>query len=152
MPQLTDYHQQFQIRWADLDANGHMRHSAYLDFPAQVRIAYFNDHGYGLAAMQRLRLGPVLFSEQIEYRREVRDNEKITVDVGLMGLSENRKHWLLRHQVFRADGDLAALLLCRGAWLDLDQRRICAPPDDLYEALAQMPRTDDYSVIGGNGG
>ena len=32
------------VGWGDLDANGHMRNTAYLDKAADVRMYYFADH------------------------------------------------------------------------------------------------------------
>jgi acyl-CoA thioester hydrolase len=147
MSQLSAFHRRFEVRWADLDANSHMRHSAYLDFPAQVRVSYFNSHGFSVRKMQELGVGPILFNESVEYRREVRDSELIDVDVALIGLSENQKHWYLRHQIFKESGELAAVLLCRGAWIDLNARRVCAAPDGLYQSMLVMPRTDDFEWI-----
>lgn len=147
MNQLARYHHQFEVLWSDLDANGHMRHSAFLDFPAQVRVAYFNHHGFSLARMQELRIGPILFSESVNYHREVRDCERLMVDMVLTGLSENRKHWGIRHRLYKADGELAGVLDCRGAWLDLDRRRTRPAPAALHQALEVLQRSDDFQLI-----
>ena len=147
MSSLSSFHHRFEVRWAELDANGHMRHSAYLDFPAQVRIAFFNEHGFNVAQLQKLRIGPVLFNEFVEYRSEVRDSELIDVDLALVGLSKNKKHWCIRHQIFKSDGTLASVLNCRGAWLHMDERRVCAAPDALYAAVEAMPKTEDFEWI-----
>lgn len=147
MSSLSGFHHRFEVRWAELDANGHMRHSAYLDFPAQIRIAFFNEHGFNVRRLQEMRIGPVLFNEYVEYRREIRDSEFIDVDLALMGLSKNKKHWRIRHQIFKEDGVLASVLDCRGAWLHMDERRVVAAPDALYEAIEKMPRTEDFTWI-----
>ncbi|MFO0488582.1 MAG: hypothetical protein ACK5ZY_09960, partial [Cyclobacteriaceae bacterium] len=34
-----------QVRWSDIDQNRHLRHSAYYDYGATVRIACFSQHG-----------------------------------------------------------------------------------------------------------
>ncbi len=136
------------VRWSDLDPNGHVRHSAYLDYAAQVRIAYFASCGFDLKVLAGRRIGPILFSETIEYRRELRDNETVTADLWLRGLSANRKHWRIGHRIFKAGGVLAAELDCRGAWLDLETRRVAVPPADLLTALEALPRAADFAEIG----
>ncbi len=143
----TAYKHTFEIRWADLDPNAHMRHSAYLDYGAQLRIAYFSEYGYPIDRMQRENLGPLLFTEKASYLREIRPNELITVDLALTGLSENRKHWGIRHQIFKSSGELAGNIDCRGAWLDLLKRKVIVMPDALYQLMRGMPRSDDYMTI-----
>lgn len=143
----TNYTHTFEILWADLDPNAHMRHSAYLDYGAQVRIAYFSEYGYPLERMTKENLGPLLFGEKVSYLREIRPNEIITVDLAVTGLSDNHKHWGIRHQIFKASGELAANIDCRGAWLDLQQRKVVVMPDELYALMYGMPHSEDYAVI-----
>lgn len=143
----TRYTHTFEIRWADLDPNAHMRHSAYLDYGAQVRIAYFSEYGYPLQRMSAENLGPLLFAENVIYLREIRPNEIITVDLAITGLSENHKHWGIRHQIFKSSGELAANIDCRGAWLDLQQRKVVIMPDELFRLMHGMPHSDDFATI-----
>lgn len=124
-----------------------MRHSAYLDYGAQVRIAYFSEKGYTLDRMSEESLGPLLFTENVSYLREIRPNEIITVDMALTGLSENRKHWGIRHQIFKSSGELACNIECCGAWLDLRERKVIVMPDALHQVMHDMPHSDDYAVI-----
>src|SRR5690349_13204881 len=49
------------LRWADLDPNGHVRHSVYYDWGAMVRLTYLERHGVGVAWMGQHAIGPVLF-------------------------------------------------------------------------------------------
>src|SRR5579862_1300117 len=102
----TTYAKTIEVRWADLDPNGHVRHSAYADYGAQARIGFLAEHGFGLGQFQKLRLGPILFREDLKYFKEIRANERINVTVEVSGLSPNRKHWRIRHRVLRGDGEL----------------------------------------------
>lgn len=147
-PTPASYHRQYEIRWADLDPNGHVRHSAYLDYAAQLRIAYFSEHRYPLKRIMGDAIGPVLFSENISYLRELSASELITTDLALTGLSENRKHWGIRHQVFKQSGELAASVDCCGAWMDLNARKVVVMSDELYEMMAGIERATDYELIG----
>ena len=38
--------QTYTVRWAELDPNGHMRHSAYADFAADQRVHWLTGAGY----------------------------------------------------------------------------------------------------------
>ena len=145
--QVQPYTLDMRVRWSDMDPNGHVRHSAYLDYAAHIRICYFEESDYPVSRLDQERIGPVLFSESIDYRRELKSAEKISCDISLVGLSKNQKHWLLRHHVYKASGELAAILNCRGAWLHLDNRCVIPATNDLYASLLQLQRTDDFEWI-----
>ena len=49
-----------QVGWGDLDANQHMRNTAYLDRSADVRMMYFLDRGFSMREFEKLRFGPVV--------------------------------------------------------------------------------------------
>ncbi len=137
----------FPIRWADLDANGHVRHSVFFDLGAQARITFLEREGFGVARMQEVRVGPVLFTETAQYRNEVRSGEQVTVAVELTGISANLKHFAMRHRVVREDQSIACIIDCRGAWMDLDARRVVPAPDALFAVLERMPRAADYAEL-----
>lgn len=134
-------------RWVDMDPNGHVRHSAYLDYSAHARIHYFDGNGYPLSRFASERIGPVLFSEHIDYRRELGSCESVHCDMVIAGLSENRKHWLVRHHIVKADGAVAAVLNCRGAWLDLDKRQVVPAPEALFTSLEKLIRAADFKWL-----
>lgn len=143
------FQREYDVIWADLDPNGHMRHTAYMDYGAQVRLAFLDAHGFTMSRFQKLMVGPVLFREYTDYIREVRANEHITVTLELTGLSENHKHWAFRHKVYKQNGELAAVINVRGAWLSLSERRIVPAPGELEQAVAQIPRAEDFAPITG---
>lgn len=144
--QVADpYRREFQVRWADLDPNGHLRHTAYMDYAAEARVGLLNDSGFTLERFQKLRLGPVLFREETRYLHEVRANERISVTTELSGLSANGKHWRMRHRIFKADGSLACVVNVQGAWLDLATRKIVPAPAELQNAMRKVPHTQDFA-------
>lgn len=65
------YEQMLFASWGDMDFNGHMRNTAYLDKAADVRLMFFAAHGFPMAEFVRLRLGPVVMKDEVEYFREV---------------------------------------------------------------------------------
>lgn len=142
-----EYAREFEVIWADLDPNAHMRHTAFMDYGAQLRLAFLAERGMTMDELNRLGVGPILFREETDYLGEVRAGDRIRVTVELTGISDNRKHWGIRHRIFRGDGEPAAVINCRGAWMDLSKRRVCPAPDALYEALDAMPRSDDFRII-----
>ncbi|HSC47832.1 MAG TPA: acyl-CoA thioesterase [Gammaproteobacteria bacterium] len=141
----ASYTKTLEVRWADLDPNGHVRHSAYADYGAQARIAYLTEHGFGPTQFQKLRIGPILFREDLKYFREIHANERVTITVEVSGLSPNRKHWRFRHRILRGDGELACIIDCQGTWFDLTARKVISAPADLNSVMEHMPRSQDFT-------
>lgn len=136
-----------KVMWSHLDANMHMRHSAYADFAAQARIVVLDRLGLDLKAFQHLRIGPILFREELTYLREVGINEHLKVTVELTKSRPDGSRWSIRHEVFREDGVKAAVINVDGAWLDLGKRKLTGLTDELIEQFNRLNRSDDYEEI-----
>ena len=130
----------YRTRWADMDPNGHMRHSAYADYAADQRIILLAAWGYDIKEFARLRLGPILFREETVFRKEVHIGEEIRVDSRLLSVNEDGTRWSILHTIYKADGRLAATVTVDGAWLDLEKRKLTTPPDALTAAFRALPR------------
>jgi acyl-CoA thioester hydrolase len=135
-------------RWGDMDFNGHMRNTAYLDAAADVRMMYFASEGFPLAELQRRRMGPVILHDELDYFRELHLLEPVRVTLAAAGASEDLSHFLLVNEFFRGGDELAARVTSRGGWLDLRTRRFAPPPADLAVAVRRMPRSDAFQTIG----
>ena len=136
----------YRTRWADMDPNGHMRHSAYADYAADQRVALLARWGYGVARFAQLRLGPILFREETKFLKEVGIGEEIRVDGRLVSMRADGSRWTIRHTLCKADGRVAATVTVDGAWLDLDRRKLTVPPADLTAAFAALPLFEADSV------
>lgn len=133
--------------WADMDFNAHMKNTAYLDKAADVRQMYLIEHGFPVSEFRRLGIGPVVMKDEVEYFKEVGLQEQITVTYALAGHAGDGSRFLLRHEVLRPDGKLAARVTSAGGWLDLDARRLVAPPPALFAAMDSLERTSDFVVL-----
>lgn len=143
---METFTQKITVRWADLDPNGHVRHSVYYDYGAQARVALLEKRGLGLSWMAKHMIGPVLFREQAKFLRELHMSEEITIDVQMGGLSDDGRKWRIVHEIRRGD-ELCAVLDMDGAWLDLRARKIVVPPDALSHAFEDLPRTENFEVL-----
>lgn len=133
--------------WGDMDFNSHMRNTAFLDKSADVRMMFFAEKDFPMAEFMRLRIGPVIQKDEIEYYREVKLLEELTVTLTVAGLSEDGSRWFMRNEFFRPDGKLAARVTSTGGWLDLNTCKLAAPPEKLLEGLRELPRTDDFQTL-----
>ncbi len=142
------YNQEFHIRWADLDPNGHMRHTAYGDLCAATRFAYLESLGFTMKKFSELKIGPVIFNENVHYLSEILPGDKARVNIRVKGLSEDGRKWKMLHEIYRlSDGKLSATLEISGAWFDLLKRKVTFPPNILQEKIKSIPRTEDFEVL-----
>ena len=137
----------FLAGWGDMDFNAHMRNTAFLDRAADVRMMYFADNGFPVEEFTRRMIGPVVRRDEVEYFREIHLLHEITVTLATAGLSGDGSRFLLRNEIFRDDGKLAARVTSKGGWMSLKERKLVVPPDDLLSAMRRMPRTDEYQEL-----
>jgi acyl-CoA thioester hydrolase len=112
-----------------------------------VRMMFFSEHGFPMNEFLRLRIGPIITKDEIEYFREVNLLNEVKVNLAIAGLSEDGSRWLMRNEFIRPDGRLAATVTSMGGWLDLSARSIVAAPEKLLEALNSLPKTDDFQQL-----
>ena len=130
-----------------MDFNSHMKNTAFLDKSADVRMMFFSENGFPIGEFSRLRLGPVVMKDEVEYRKEVSLLQEITVTLAIAGHSEDGSRFLLRNEILRLDGTLCAKVTSGGGWLDLTARRLVAPPQALFVALKSLPQASDFTVL-----
>ena len=137
----------FIAGWGDMDSNSHMRNSAYLDKCSDVRVMYFAENGFPAAEFMRLRIGPVIMKDEVEYFKEVGLLEVLKVTYTQAGLSEDGSRFLIRNEFYKANGKLSARVTSAGGWLDLTTRKLIVPPDALFQAMQTLEKTDDFQVL-----
>jgi acyl-CoA thioester hydrolase len=138
------YRKTLYAGWADMDFNSHMKNTAYLDKAADVRQMFLIENGFPVEEFLRLRVGPVVMKDEVEYFKEVGLQQKIEVTYALAGQAVDGSRFLLRHEIFRADGKLAARVTSAGGWLDLAARKLIEPPPALLAAMNLLERTPDF--------
>jgi acyl-CoA thioester hydrolase len=133
-----------QIRWSDIDANRHMRHSVYYDYGATARMMLLSNGGLTTSKLEELHIGPVLFREEAIFRREVLLEDKIFIDTVLTKSTPDFGRWSLRHQITKEDGTIAAIINVDCAWIDMSKRKLAIPNEFIRNIVAAFPRSDDF--------
>lgn len=133
--------------WRDMDYNSHMANTAYLDRAADVRMMYFAENGFTADDMLRMRIGPVIMKDEIEYYREVKLLQEIRVSLALAGHAPDGSRFMLRNEFAHADGTRCAVVTSTGGWLDLNARKLVAPPEPLRKATEALPRTGAFREL-----
>jgi acyl-CoA thioester hydrolase len=74
---MSHFSKPMQIRWADIDANRHLRHSVYYDYGATMRMNVLSEGGLTTKKLEELAMGPILFREEAIFKREILLEDKI---------------------------------------------------------------------------
>jgi len=137
----------FKTKWSDFDPNRHMRHTAYNDYAAEVRVRFFQEHGLSINEFAKLNIGPILFKEETSFYKEIHIGENINVHMELEGVSKGIERWRFTHQIFNQEGKLSAEIKVYGAWIDLLKRKLTAPPADFVKIFEDLPKTSNFKEI-----
>lgn len=145
---MTAFSSILSIRWADIDANFHLRHSAYYDFGAQHRIDILAQHGLTLATMRELHVGPVLFREECVFKKEIHLADKITLTTCMAKMRADGSRFTIQHLFTNEAGQRCALLTVEGAWIDTKLRKLAHPVPDVITAVMNLfPKSDGFEAI-----
>jgi acyl-CoA thioester hydrolase len=146
---MSTFSMPIHIRWADIDANRHLRHSVYYDFAAAARMQLLSERGLTSSIFETLGVGPILFREEAIFRREIRLEDKITLTVEMYTCSEDYSKWSLRHTFLKEDGTLATTLSVDGAWIDVHLRKLAKPNAFIQKIFTEFPKSADFEWLPG---
>lgn len=133
------------VLWSQVDANMHLRHSAYADFAAQARLQMLSHMGFDAAQMKAHKIGPILFREELIYTREIGLNDYVKVTCVLTKCKKDGSRWSFSQDIFRRDGVKAATVNTDGAWIDLQVRKLTALPADMLDKFSSIPKSENFS-------
>ena len=133
------------IRWADIDPNFHIRHSAYYDFGSQQRIEILEQQGLTMRLMQQECFGPIIFREECVFRKEIRLNDIITIHAKLDKMKPDASRWTIQHEFLNEENKLCATLTIDGSWIDTKLRKLLKPiPQIVIDVFQTFPKTETF--------
>ena len=141
------FEREFQLSWSQLDANAHAANTAYLDLAVDCRFLYFASKGFTPADFARHRIGPVVRRDEVDYFRETRFLERVSVNLLLAGIAQDDSRFRIVNEIRRGDGELAARITTLGGWFDLAARKLTVPPPALADAMRDLERTPDFETL-----
>ena len=133
-----------KVLWSMVDANTHLRHSAYADFAAHARLEILPTLGFTASIMEKLKLGPVLFREELFYIREVMPGDTIKVTCELTKCRSDGSRWSFEQKLYRGDGVLAALINVDGAWINVETRKLTGLPPEWALKFMEIPKSENF--------
>ena len=144
---MNEYSKTYEIRWSDIDANGHVNYAAYIDAAGDLRYRFFTEHNFPPEKFSELGIGPIYTTIHAEFLREVRMGETVTITYTLSGLSLSGGRWKVHHNVLKANGKKAVSIDLEGAILNLTTRRPALPTSELSETFNLIPRSADFEIL-----
>jgi acyl-CoA thioester hydrolase len=131
---MDQYSRTYEIRWSDLDANGHVNYAAYIDAAGDLRYRFFIEHDFPPEKFVELGIGPVYTAIHAQFFREVRMGEIITITYLAAGLSRQGGRWKVHHDVFKSNGKKAVTI-------DLKER------SEPIHALPALPNPELFQIL-----
>jgi acyl-CoA thioester hydrolase len=144
---MTKYYRDVQIRWSDLDPNFHLRHSVYYDWGAFCRISFLNETGLTPAVMQQLHFGPILFREECIFRKEIKLGDEVRIYLQLIKARRDFSRWTFQHEITKNGDLLCAVLTVDGAWMNLAERKLMSPPEQVHSVFSAMPMAEQFEWV-----
>lgn len=136
-----------QVIWAQIDANRHLRHSAYADLCAQARSNMLMEVGLPLDQIAERNIGPVLFREELIYLREIHLNDVVKVRVMMCKYNTANSRFSFLHEIYRSDNTKCAAVTVDGAWMDIVKRKLTILPKEWQTIVERLPKSDDYQEV-----
>ena len=141
------YTKEFEIRWSDVDANRHLRNSAYIDYMSHTRMSFMMENGLDQKHLVSYNLGPVAFYEHMYYFREVFPGKPVKVSLQLKGISEDGTYFQFLHNFYDEKGKNFARCEMMGAWIDMNTRKLTGLPKELLDRFNAFEKSEDFEVI-----
>lgn len=137
----------YEVRWTDIDANRHVRYSAYIDAAAELRYRFFKEHNLSPEEFDKLGAGPVYTSLTANFFREVFLGETLTITYLLTGLSTQGIRWKVQHDFLKANGKKAVTVSLEGTILNLTTRQPTIPTPEIMTVFQLVPRSPEFEVL-----
>ena len=144
---MSIFEKRFQVGWRDVDPNGHVANMVYLEYAVDTRVAFFGSQGFSPDNFVKHGFGPVIKSDFNEYFRESVMLEELCVTIENGGNSQDFSRFRVINTIYKAGGELAARITSIGGWLDLKQRKLIEPPEQIKSAWRTLHRTEDFEEL-----
>jgi acyl-CoA thioester hydrolase len=144
---MNEYSRAYEIRWSDLDANGHVNYAVYIDAAGDLRYRFFTEHNFPPEKFLELGIGAIYITLHAQFLREVRMGETVTLTYSLSGLSPLGGRWKVHHDVLKSNGKKAVSIDLEGGILNLATRKPALPTPELLQTFHLIPRATDFEVL-----
>jgi acyl-CoA thioester hydrolase len=133
---------EIDVRWGDMDAQGHLNNTVYFTYCESVRVKLLGEMGArGKVGGPH---GPALVSTSCDFKKQV--VYPATLDVGVRVEEIGWRSFRMRYGLFfHGTDELAATATSVNAWVDYEAGRAIPVPDELRADLAKYQLSETKS-------
>jgi len=135
-----------QVLWSQIDANGHLRHSAYSDLCTQARSNMMKQVGFSMQEFAKYKIGPILFKEETIYFKEIRMDEEVYVKVLMTKFNDENHRFSITHELYNSKDVKCAVVNVDGAWMNLVERKLTLIPNELISLIEFIPKSKKFNI------
>ena len=141
------YFKDFDIRWGDIDANGHLGNASYIEYMSHTRMSFFSDQGLDLKDMRELGLGPIALYEHIYYFKEISLDQDIRVSLEIVGMTADSQFIKMEHNFYDQRGTNLAFSEILFSWIDLETRKLGRLSLELKTRIQAFPKSGRFRIL-----
>ena len=125
------------IQERHLDTFGHVNNATYLELFEEARWDLITTNGYGLAEVQRQKVGPTILDVHVRFARELRNRQNVIIKSWLESYSGKTAKYV--QQINDDTGTLYCEATFTIALFDLAARKLILPTSEWIKALGLRP-------------
>ena len=116
------------VRWTELDVNGHVNNTKYVEYLEWGRHEWCDRHGFSYDRLKNLGVIWVVVNVNLDYRQPCYQGDRLRVVTWPRG--RGRTSFTMAHRIERADGTAAAEGVITLVTVDPDSRRAVPLPEE----------------------
>ena len=99
------------------------------------------------AFMASNHIGPILFREEAVFKKELSFGDTLSANLGITKCNKDMSRWSMRHELYKNENTLAAIITIDGAWINTIERKLAVPPATLQHIFDTAPKAKDFLMI-----
>lgn len=123
------FESEIKVRWSEMDANGHVNNSVYMQYFDQARIEAFADAGFGAEVLREKNIGPVIYSAEVDYKKELKHPDSVRILTQFTDVQKSRGT-VLQKMFSARTGDLISSARFKGVFMDFQRKRPVPFPEE----------------------
>lgn len=120
---------EIEVRSTEIDQLGHVNNAKYLEYLEWGREHWYETHNLPFERFEQMGLGSVTVNININYRKEVRQGEHLTIVT--RPERKGRSSYVIAQEIINESGDRVADALVTLVMMDLKQRKSAPLPEEL---------------------
>ena len=110
-------------------------------------MSFLVEVGVTPALMQAHHIGPILFREECIFKREINFGDDIEINLTLSKRTVDYGRWSMKHEIWKNEDTLAAIIHIDAAWMDTFKRKLTVPQPSMVALFDSAPKAAGFHII-----